>query len=87
MTELLLEYATDISRKLQLMKDLMLVLTIEMVRQTEEVDSQVSMQVKASGVIHKVTHKCSKYTKHQKRRKDKRGKSWTKWKVWESAAQ
>lgn len=46
----------DVSRKLQLTKDLTLVLTIETVRQSEEVASQVSMQGEAAGIVHEVTH-------------------------------
>uniref|UniRef100_A0A3B1ITQ0 Gypsy retrotransposon integrase-like protein 1 n=1 Tax=Astyanax mexicanus TaxID=7994 RepID=A0A3B1ITQ0_ASTMX len=54
----------DVSRRLQLIKDLTLALTIETVRQSEEVASQVSMQGEAAGVIHEITHKQrSKYTK------------------------
>lgn len=49
---------------LQLMKDLMLVLPIETVSQSEEDASKVSMQGEAVGVTHEVTHKC-KYTGHQ----------------------
>lgn len=44
----------EVSRKLQLVKDLTLALTIETVRQSEEVTTQVSMQGEA---IHEVTHK------------------------------
>lgn len=47
---------------MQLMKDLMLALTIETVRHSVEVASQVSMQGEATGTIHKVTHKRSKNT-------------------------
>ncbi|KAI4877550.1 hypothetical protein NFI96_031461, partial [Prochilodus magdalenae] len=53
-----------VSRRLQLMKDLTLALMIETVRQSEEVASQVSMQGEATGMIHEITHKRSKYTKH-----------------------
>ena len=53
-----------VSRRLQLMKDLTLALTIETVRQSEEVASQVSMQGEATGMVHEITHKRSKYTKH-----------------------
>ena len=44
----------DVSRKLQLMKELTLAVTIETVRQSEEVASQVSMQGETMGVVHKV---------------------------------
>ncbi|KAK9519969.1 hypothetical protein VZT92_022659 [Zoarces viviparus] len=54
----------DVSRRLQLTKDLTLALTIETVRQSEEVASQVSMQGETSGAIQEVTHKRSKYPSH-----------------------
>ncbi|KAK0146758.1 hypothetical protein N1851_013875 [Merluccius polli] len=47
----------DVSRKLQLVKDLTLAVTIETVRQSEEVASQVSMQEEATGAVHEVSHK------------------------------
>lgn len=53
----------DVSRKLQLMKDLTLAVTIETVRQSEEVASQVSMQGEATGAVHKVSHKFDKNAK------------------------
>ena len=40
----------EVSRKLQLTKNLTLALTIETVRQSEEVASQVSMQGETTGV-------------------------------------
>ncbi|KAL6491496.1 hypothetical protein MHYP_G00018410 [Metynnis hypsauchen] len=58
----------DVSRRLQLMKDLTLALTIETVRQSEEVASQVCMQGEAAGLIHEVTHKRSKYSKQYARK-------------------
>ncbi|KAK9534414.1 hypothetical protein VZT92_006866 [Zoarces viviparus] len=54
----------DVSRKLQLTKDLTLALTIETIRQSEEVASQVSMQGETTGVIQEVTHERSKYPNH-----------------------
>ena len=54
----------DVSRKLQLTKDLTLALTIETVRQSEEVASQVSMQGETTGVTQEVTHERSKYPNH-----------------------
>lgn len=53
----------DVSRKLQLMKDLTLAVTIETVRQSEEVASQVSMQGEATGAVHEVSHKFNKNAK------------------------
>ncbi len=45
------------------MKDLILALTIESVRQLEEVASQVSMQGEAAGMINEITNKHSKHKK------------------------
>ncbi|KAK0145431.1 hypothetical protein N1851_015677 [Merluccius polli] len=53
----------EVSRKLQLMKDLTLAVTIETVRQSEEVASQVSMQEEATGAVHEVSHKFHKNAK------------------------
>lgn len=44
------------------MKDLSLAVTIDIVRQSEEVASQVRRQGAAMGVVHKVTHKHDKTT-------------------------
>lgn len=41
-----------------------LVVTVEMVRQSEEVALQVSMQGETTGAVHEVTHKHSKHTKN-----------------------
>lgn len=54
----------EVSRKLQLTKNLTLALTIETVRQSEEVASQVSMQGETTGVIQEVTHERSRYPSH-----------------------
>ncbi|KAK0156229.1 hypothetical protein N1851_000482 [Merluccius polli] len=53
----------EVSRKLQLVKDLTLAVTIETVRQSEEVASQVSMQEEATGAVHEVSHKFYKNAK------------------------
>lgn len=59
----------EVSRKLQLMKDLTLAVTIETVRQSEEVASQVSMQGEATGVVHEV----NKFNRNTKFRGKQRG--------------
>lgn len=56
----------ELSRKLQLTKDLTLALTVKTVRQSKEVTSQVSMQGEAAGVMREVTHqRRNKYTSSQ----------------------
>ncbi|KAK0134017.1 hypothetical protein N1851_030423 [Merluccius polli] len=56
----------DVSRKLQLMKDLTLAVTVQTVRQSEEVASQISMQGEATGAVHEVSHKFKKFNKNVK---------------------
>lgn len=51
------------------MKDLTLAVTIETVRQSEEVASQISMQGEATGVVHEVSNKFNKRTKFQSKQK------------------
>lgn len=65
----------DISRKLQLMKDLTLADTIQTVRQAEEVARQVNMQGEAVGTVHEVTQKSHKYPTSKQHRgpKDRKG--------------
>ena len=56
----------DVSRKLQLMKDLTLAVTVQTVRQSEEVALQISMQGEATGAVHEVSHKFKKFNKNVK---------------------
>lgn len=67
----------DVSRKLQLTKDLTLALTIETVRQAEEVTAQISIQggvAGASGSVQEVAQKQGKHTNRYQ--KFKGGNKW-----------